>query len=103
MNIIVVFLLINENKPVNNYDQEIIKINQKIYKIVEGNIWSGYHDGITHCNITKDIFELQSKNITSQVIIGKFTSIKEWHSECIRLVTSVKDLSLIELAKELPK
>ncbi len=102
MNIVVVMLLVDKNMSEQNDEQSIVELKQKIYKIMEGNIWSGYHDGITHCNITKDIFELQSENIKSQVIIDGFTSIQEWHSECVRLVTSIKDLSLIELKKELP-
>ncbi len=69
--------------------------HQRIYEMIVNNeYWSAKRD----CNITKQLFELQTED-SGVVVIGNLTSIDDWHDECVRLADSRKVLTEKELMK----
>ena len=93
--IVIIYNTNNESEPKPIEIKSDFQEHQRIYEMI---VNDSYWNSIRDCNISKQLFELQTVN-SGAVVIGKFTSIDDWYSDCQRIADERKQLIQEELMK----
>lgn len=93
--VVIMYSTNNEPEPIPIEIKSDFQEHQRIYEmIVNDSYWNGVRD----CNISKQLFELQTVN-SGTVVIGTFTSIDDWYDDCLKIADERKELIQEELMK----
>lgn len=84
----IIFMWYTDRLTISNIGDDTPPID---YRLREYTVSQMYFKDITNCNLSLRVLQLESVN-ASQIVIGEFTDLDEWHKNCLEIAETKKTL-----------